>query len=163
MRSAPDLCNKAVLQYKLGFDLGHRFAMGYVLSEQRPLATSCVCLSDRRDVWGYAEADVHWEIDPQDIEDLKEVYALVTEQFEISKYPDYEDWASNLSSAAHHLGTCRMANSPAEGVVGRSGAIFGTSGLYVADGSTFVTSGNVNSTFSIMANAARMAKEIAVG
>lgn len=149
-----------VIQFKLGFALRHRYSMGYVVAEQRPIKESAVCLSDRRDIWGYKEIDVHWSINSKDIDDLEVLYKLVEKEFHISSPPDTQFWRAHLSSAAHHLGTCRMSKDADGGVVDKSGQVFGTRGLYVADGSTFVTSGNVNSTFSIMANAARIGQMI---
>ena len=145
-----------VIQFKLGFVLRHRYSMGYVLAEQRPYNASRVELNDRRDLWGYKETNINWALHPSDVKDLEALYNVVAEQFTISRAPDFDDWRENFSSAAHHLGTCRMSNNPKDGVVDQMGRVHGVSGLYIADGSTFVTSGNANSTFSIMANAARI-------
>jgi choline dehydrogenase-like flavoprotein len=54
-----------------------------------------------------------------------------------------------------------MSATPEAGVVSRDGAVWGTSGLYVADGSIVPTSLGVNSQLPIMALALDVAKGIA--
>jgi choline dehydrogenase-like flavoprotein len=52
--------------------------------------------------------------------------------------------------SAHQMGTCRMSAAPAAGVVDGHGAVHGTAGLYVADGSIFPRSAGVNPMLTIM-------------
>lgn len=144
-----------ILQYKFGLDLRHRYAQGYVISEQRPNPASQVRLGARRDRWGRPMAEVHWQILDRDFADLERFYGLIAPHFTVPYPPDFTRWRTQLSSAAHHLGTCRMAARPEDGVVDASHAVFGLKGLAVADGSVFVTGGNANATFTIMALAAR--------
>lgn len=59
--------------------------------------------------------------------------------------------------AFHPLGSARMANDPRRGVVDEQGRVYGTQGLYVADGSVLPTSIGVNSQVAIMAMATRLA------
>jgi choline dehydrogenase-like flavoprotein len=54
-------------------------------------------------------------------------------------------------AAFHPLGTARMSATADGGVVTRDGAVWGTSGLYVADGSILPTSIGVNSQLPVMA------------
>ncbi len=54
-----------------------------------------------------------------------------------------------------------MGNDPATAVVDETGAVFGHSGLYVADGSNFPTSSGVNPMITIMAVADHVARAIA--
>ncbi|HEX8793574.1 MAG TPA: GMC family oxidoreductase [Polyangiaceae bacterium] len=61
----------------------------------------------------------------------------------------------------HPLGTARMSARDADGVVSQRGAVWGTRGLYVADGSVLPTSIGVNSQLAIMAVARRIARGIA--
>jgi choline dehydrogenase-like flavoprotein len=59
--------------------------------------------------------------------------------------------------AFHPLGSARMGRSKKEGVTDEFGQVFGTQGLFVADGSVFPTSIGVNSQVPIMAMATRIA------
>jgi choline dehydrogenase-like flavoprotein len=62
---------------------------------------------------------------------------------------------------AHPLGTCRMADSEANGVVDSDHRVFGTDNLYVVDGSTVPSSLGVNPQITIMAMALRAASRLA--
>jgi choline dehydrogenase-like flavoprotein len=61
----------------------------------------------------------------------------------------------------HQMGTCAMGADPGRGVIGESGEAFDLPGLYVADGSAFVTSSGVNPMITIMAIADHVARGIA--
>jgi hypothetical protein len=61
-----------------------------------------------------------------------------------------------LGGGFHQVGTTRMSASPADGVVDRNLAIHGVNNVFVASSSTFVTSGQANSTFMIVAFALRL-------
>ncbi len=63
--------------------------------------------------------------------------------------------------AFHPMGTARMAADPGEGVCGIDGAVHGTAGLYVADGSLFPTSVGVNPMMTIIAFAKQVARSVA--
>ncbi len=68
----------------------------------------------------------------------------------------------NLECAAFHpLGSARMSATPGTGVVSREGAVWGTTGLFVADGSILPTSIGVNSQLPVMALALDIARGIA--
>lgn len=63
--------------------------------------------------------------------------------------------------AFHPMGTARIAADPSEGACDLRGAVHGTAGLYVADGSLFPTSVGVNPMMTIIAFAHHVAREIA--
>ena len=60
--------------------------------------------------------------------------------------------------AFHPMGTARIAADPGEGVCGIDGAVNGTPGLYVADGSLFPTSVGVNPMMTIIAFSKQVAR-----
>lgn len=60
----------------------------------------------------------------------------------------------------HQAGTTRMSASPGDGVVDENLAVHGVSNVYVASSSTFVTSGQANSTFMIVAFSVRLADHL---
>lgn len=61
------------------------------------------------------------------------------------------------SGSAHLMGGCRMGFSAKDGVVNGDGRAFGCPNLWIADGSVMPTSGGVNPSMTIMANATRVA------
>jgi choline dehydrogenase-like flavoprotein len=63
-------------------------------------------------------------------------------------------------STAHQVGSCRMADSPAHGVVDAASEVFGYPGMYVSDGAAIPTSLAVNTSLTILANAERVAAGI---
>ena len=64
------------------------------------------------------------------------------------------------SWGAHHLGTCRMSDNPAHGVVDRNCRVHGTSNLYVVGGSVFPTSGALQPSSTIAALGLRLAEHL---
>ncbi len=66
----------------------------------------------------------------------------------------------HFNSAAHHLGTTRIATSPEEGVVDANCRVHGLSNLYVAGSSTFPTGGHANPTLTIVAMALRLGEHL---
>jgi len=78
------------------------------------------------------------------------------------------DWVDHSGSpthglhfaTAHQVGSCRMADDAAHGVVDSSGEVFGYPGLYVSDGAAIPSSLAVNTSLTILANAERIADGI---
>ncbi len=64
------------------------------------------------------------------------------------------------SFGAHHLGTCRMADDPADGVVDRDCRVHGIDNLYVAGGSVFPTAGALQPSSTIAALALRLSDHL---
>jgi choline dehydrogenase-like flavoprotein len=66
----------------------------------------------------------------------------------------------NLGGGLHQIGTTRMSRDANDGVVDADLAIHGVPSIYVASSSAFVTSGQANSTFMIIAFAVRLANHV---
>ena len=64
------------------------------------------------------------------------------------------------SMAFHPLGSARMGISADQGVVDETGKVFGTEGLYIADGSVLPTSIGVNSQVAILAVSTKITRGI---
>ncbi len=69
-------------------------------------------------------------------------------------------WQARTRSTWHHMGTTRMAASPAQGVVDLNGRVFGVPNLYVAGSSIFPTGGGSPPTFTIAALVLRLAEHL---
>jgi choline dehydrogenase-like flavoprotein len=65
-----------------------------------------------------------------------------------------------LFGGYHQAGTTRMSATPDHGVVDGDLAVHGLSDLYIASSSTFVTSGQANSTFMLIVFALRLADHL---
>jgi choline dehydrogenase-like flavoprotein len=63
-------------------------------------------------------------------------------------------------TTTHMIGSCRMADTKAKGVVNAYGEVFKYPGIYVTDGSAIPSSLAVNSSLTILANAERIAAHI---
>jgi choline dehydrogenase-like flavoprotein len=63
--------------------------------------------------------------------------------------------------SAHLMGGYRMGSSPQDSVTDSDGRIWGIPNLGICDGSLFPTSGSVNPSLTIMANACRIGDRIA--
>jgi choline dehydrogenase-like flavoprotein len=76
----------------------------------------------------------------------------------------YEDpeagFRAQLLDGYHQAGTTRMSARPEDGVLDAQLAVHGFSDLFVASSSAFVTSGQANSTFMIVAFAVRLADHL---
>jgi choline dehydrogenase-like flavoprotein len=71
-----------------------------------------------------------------------------------------QDPLSAYSYAAHHMGTCRMADNPEAGVVDSNCRVHGISNLYVVGGSVFPSGGAVQPTLTIAALSLRLADHL---
>jgi len=148
----------------------------YARSEQAPNPDSSVSLGSRVDRFGRRRALLQWRLLSEDWESIVRSVTLVASALE-NQYgartrmlirPD-EPWpwkpAGPADSAEatwgyHHMGTTRMADEPAEGVVDRDCRVHGTANLYVAGSSVFPTGSASNPTFTIVALAHRLADHL---
>jgi choline dehydrogenase-like flavoprotein len=65
-----------------------------------------------------------------------------------------------IGSGLHHMGTTRMSDDPATGVVDSNCRVFGVDNLYIAGSSVFPSVGFSNPTLTIVALACRMANHL---
>jgi choline dehydrogenase-like flavoprotein len=151
---------------------GHVECDLYVRTEQAPNPESRVVLGERLDRLGYPQPVLHWRVLRQDWETVVRTAARVASALEesygaVSRLSIREDepwpWepagpaeSGNATWGNHHLGTTRMADDPAQGVVDRDCLLRGTANLYVAGSSVFPTGACANPTFTIVALAHRL-------
>lgn len=138
--------------------------------EQVPDPSSRVLLSNRLDSIGQRMARIDWRI--HNLE--RETYAACARLF-LSDckrlnlgvptlapwlFDPQDDWRSRLRDMAHPMGTTRMSDDPATGVVDRNCAVHGVEGLYVAGSSVFTTAGTANPTLLLVSLAIRLADHL---
>jgi choline dehydrogenase-like flavoprotein len=145
----------------------YRYGEIFFMTEQLPNSESRIRLSPKvRDRFGYPVASVHWQLDARDFTSFEAFTRLAFEkglqskQHRIEAVDRIEDWTKHLTSAAHHLGTARMSDSPAGGVVDAQLQVFGVNNLYVCDGSVFHTAGSANPSLTITALGIRLADHL---
>ncbi len=132
--------------------------------EHLPSQSSYVSLSQERDVLGRRKLDIRLKFSDADVDGIARAHqhwdahlrALGVGQLRYL-YPDtHEAIERRLGGGFHQIGTTRMSEVPANGVVDKNLAVHGVENVYVASSSTFVTSGQANSTFMIVAFALRL-------
>jgi choline dehydrogenase-like flavoprotein len=138
--------------------------------EQHPDPDSRVTLDDERDELGMRRVAVHWKVGDEDRDTLRRTVELVGRQLgalglarveiDPSGRP-IEDWPVEVGN--HHMGTARMSDSPAKGVVDANCRMHQVDNLHLAGSAVFPTSGMANPTLTIVALAHRLADHLRDG
>jgi choline dehydrogenase-like flavoprotein len=147
-----------------------RYAFFYH-AEQAPNPASRVTLTDKRDALGIPRLRIdlrYDEIDARSVIASHRIFDRNLRDAGVAQLdytvPGSEQLASVLEQATdgyHQIGTTRMSDSPATGVVDRDCRVHGTANLFIAGSSVFPTSGQANPTLLATALAARLAAHIA--
>jgi choline dehydrogenase-like flavoprotein len=137
-------------------------------SEQVPNPKSMVSLSDEHDALGMRRLNINLQFTQQDIDGVIKAHKYWDDY--LRKYDcGYLKYATDDLEASiweqagdgfHQVGTTRMSQYPQDGVVDTNCNIHGMDNLFVASSSIFVTSGQANSTFSIVSFALRLANHL---
>ncbi len=137
-------------------------------SEQTPLASSRITLTNEVDRHGLRRVHAEWRVCEEDVEAAKRAYALLRET--LNRTPvcrlefDEERLHSSISRSVplggHHIGTTRMAATAANGVVDQNCSVFESPNLFIASSSVFPTSSHANPTLTIVALALRLAEHL---
>jgi hypothetical protein len=137
--------------------------------EQLPNPESKVTLTSETDRLGRRKLAVDLRFIKEDVDGIIRAHKHWDRYFRMRGVGRLEYQHDDLERAVdqrmgggfHQAGTTRMSASPADGVVDRNLAVHGVSNVYVASSSTFVTAGQANSTFMIVAFAVRLADHLA--
>lgn len=149
-----------------GFFVGsaqHRYPFQYH-AEHLPHYESCVRLADEVDQLGMRRLDIDIRFTTEDFEGVVAAHRYWDGSLKASgvgrlefAFDDLIDAVRNRSGGGfHQVGTTRMALNPADGVVDENLAVHGIPNLHIASSSVFVTSGQANSTFMVVAFALRL-------
>ncbi len=138
-----------------------------VMMEQAPNPDSRVRLTSTLDALGLPRIDLNWQLTALDWHGIQCMGRLVGEALGARSLGRVKlrDWVMEqdgrrIGFGSHHMGTTRMADDPAAGVVDRNCRVFGTSNLFVAGSSVFATGGAINPTFTLTALALRLAEHL---
>ncbi len=139
-------------------------------AEAAPNPDSRVRLGDQLDALGMPRIALDWRLTEQDKRSLLAGYQAVAEEFgrtglgrlQIADWltADATSWSPTVEGGHHHLGTTRMSQEPAQGVVDPTSRVHGIANLYIAGSSVFPTSGSANPTLTIVALALRLAEHL---
>lgn len=139
------------------------------LVEQAPDRESRVRLDDERDALGMPRLAVDWKVGETERRAMSAFCRVLGE--EVGRIglgrARLADWLVDPalplprhSNSAHHLGTTRMSDDPATGVVDRDCRVHGIANLFVAGSSVFPTGGSVHPTLNLVALAVRLAAHL---
>ncbi|MCA1248837.1 FAD-dependent oxidoreductase [Massilia sp. MS-15] len=158
-----------IIANRYALPLRYRAADLFFVTEQTPYRDSRVSLSTSVDRYGYPIARVSWQVSEQDSRNIGQfieritVEALNDSQYQFDEFPSSENWSKSFTSAAHHLGTARIASHPADGVVDTNLRVHGIRNVWICDGSVFPTGGNANPSLTICALALRLGEHLMEG
>jgi len=145
----------------------HVALVGYF--EQVPNPDSRITLGPETDALGQRKVCVDWRLTPLDCRSYRTAATLFGTELARACRGRFqpEPWVAGnddsvppVYGTSHHLGTTRMADSPAQGVVDRECRVHGMANLYVAGSSVFPTGGWAFPTFTIIALSLRLAEHL---
>jgi len=133
-------------------------------AEQVPNPESRVTLSDERDGVGMRRLRIELRFNRQDVDGVVRAHRFWDEYLRRHQCGQFEYLADDLETSVseqardgfHQVGTTRMSGRPEDGVVDPHCKVHGCDGLYVASSSNFVTSGQANPTFMVVAFGLRL-------
>lgn len=136
--------------------------------EQIPNLNSTVSLSGERDDLGMQRLNINLQYTQQDVDSVIKAHQFWDVYLRkhncgrlkyLTNDPEASVW-EQARDGFHQVGTTRMSHHPRDGVVGINCNIHGFDDLFVASSSIFVTSGQANSTFMIVAFALKLADHL---
>jgi choline dehydrogenase-like flavoprotein len=134
--------------------------------EQAPDPNNRVILSSERDRLGQPKVEVHWRLNPIDIENAIRVQEIWAEEFAKAGFGELqfpragEPLKFEKEVMYHHMGTTRMHIDPKQGVVDANCQVHGISNLFIAGSSVFPTAGYANPTLTIVALSVKLADHV---
>ncbi|GJD49795.1 hypothetical protein OPKNFCMD_2529 [Methylobacterium crusticola] len=149
---------------------GRRYGLSYH-SEQSPRADSRVRLCDRIDATGLPRLHIDYRVHEDDARAVVRAHDLLGGWLARTGFGrlEYRQPAERNVEAVmrlsghgtHQIGTARMADAPARGVVDRDLRVFDSPNLYLASAAVLPRSGQANPTLTVIALAVRLAHHIA--
>jgi choline dehydrogenase-like flavoprotein len=137
-------------------------------AEHLPSYDSHVRLSDERDALGVPRLETHLAFREEEAEAAVRAHEQLDDHLrtcgvgrvEITEPEPAASAMRQFFGGYHQSGTTRMSTDPKDGVVDPNLAVHGTDNLFVASSSTFPTSSQANSTFTIIVFTLRLAQHL---
>jgi len=138
-----------------------------ITSEQTSLLENEIKLSDEKDSLGIGKTILNWQLSEMDYESLKIPlirFAKMLIEEDIGRC-QLSNWVLDqepipIRGGGHHIGTTRMSETSADGVVDTNCKLYGSQNLYIAGSSVFPTSGYANPTLTIVQLTLRLADHL---
>ena len=111
--------------------------------------------SEVKDYFGNPVANLFLNESQEDVMTVERARPIVRKIYADLGAENLEELPRNFW-ARHHMGTCRMGDNPRTSVVDRNLQVHGTSNLFVAGSSAFVTSGTAHPTLTLTALSLRL-------
>ena len=139
-----------------------------VNAEQIPDPSNRVTLAGSPGPDPHRQVRVSWRLMDQDVDSLLRSMLVMQAAFARSGCAVLEFDEAHLAAqirsstpvGGHHIGTARMADDPAQGVVDRHCRVHGVANLHLAGAAVFPTCGHANPTLTIVALAVRLADRL---
>ena len=131
------------------------------IAEDEAQANNRVQLSARKDALGQQMVEVVHDYSRTDYR--RRNYLLKRARQVLRKAGGLRAYTYAIDSFSHAVGTLRCAQTAEEGVLDRDCRVWGVDNLFVTDGSFMPSSGGVNPSLTIAANALRVAEKMLVG
>ncbi|MYH41092.1 MAG: GMC family oxidoreductase [Chloroflexi bacterium] len=121
--------------------------------------------ADVRDELGMPRASLRWRWGELELASVRRTGRLLATELDTAgvgrlEIPPPGERPELTSPSSHQMGTTRMHDDPARGVVDGAGRVHGVPNLWVSGASTFPTGGYANPTLTIVALALRLADEL---
>lgn len=135
-------------------------------TEQLPDPESRVDLGTSTDPLGQRIPRLHWRVSPEEARTIRVMQETLDEVFRelgwgrVVGFLGEEYPRRVFRGEWHQMGTTRMSEDPASGVVDRNCRVHGVDNLYVAGASVFPTVGYANPTLTVVALALRLAAHL---
>jgi choline dehydrogenase-like flavoprotein len=132
--------------------------------EQAPNPESRVRLSEERDALGQRRVVLDWRLGALERDALQRILEMLAEDLAAAGTARVRIGTDAAPArefgGEHHMGTTRMSDDPATGVVDRDCRVHGIENLYVAGSAVFPTVGWANPTLTIVALSLRLADHL---
>jgi choline dehydrogenase-like flavoprotein len=139
--------------------------------EQAPNPDSRVTLDAEKDELGVPRSHLHWALTSLERQSIRKIYELIgleagkagVARVRLLDYlheEEHQGWPSFTGGGWHHMGTTRMSDDPAKGVVDADCKVHGIDNLYIAGSSCFPTAGAANPTLTLVALSLRLAEHL---
>lgn len=132
----------------------------WIVGEDMPQESNRITLSpDKKDAFGMPVANVNFDDHPNDVAMRTHAYKQGAAIYDA--VGALKTFATPPYPSTHNLGSNRMSEKPADGVVNKWGQTHEVKNLFVSDGSQFTSGASENPTLTIVALAIRQAHHVA--
>lgn len=140
-----------------------KFLRGHIqnllcVTEDEPLMTNRVELSDKKNHYGFQKIRVHHQYPDSDIK--RNQILIQTAKKILSKAGGLGFMVRKIDTFSHAVGTTVFGSNPSTSVLDLECKLHGTENVYVVDGGFMPTSAGVNPSLTIAANALRVCSSI---